>query len=270
MTTVYDEFDTVWAPPDRAVAGDGSIHDSIQNAVDQGTGLVLIGPGTFEENVVIPNSTDQVGGVINGVGEATVIDGGSDHAFHVQADDVTVSRIGVQTTGGGGNTAHALHVSRSNGTVSDPRIDDITVLDSDSNGINLGESAGGWVTDCNVEQTDDAGIEVRAERCRISECYVGETNNDVGGAGIAALVRENMVVNNYIFAPAGDGVFGRGDDQLIASNLIDRVGDDGIDINGDEQLIHGNLIKGSSDTTLDQADATNTVVRDNMPTSIND
>jgi len=71
----------------QALADDGNLYSSVQTAVDNATGWVFVGPGTFNENVTISTQ----GLTLEGCGYDTLIDGGTiGSAITLSAADITV------------------------------------------------------------------------------------------------------------------------------------------------------------------------------------
>jgi len=75
-------------------ADDGSVHKSIQSAVDSANAFVFIGPATFSESVTVSGSDM----LITGSGTATTVDGGSSAAFDARGDSVEIRRMNVRST----------------------------------------------------------------------------------------------------------------------------------------------------------------------------
>lgn len=129
MPTVYNERDTVYAPPGEAISDAGVSFSTIQDAIDNADKWVLVGPGTYNENITI--TTDDFS--VIGSSGASVINGGTGHAIRVEANNVNIESLSVSTTGGGGNTAHCISMYDAEYCT----IQSINILDSDSDGVRV-------------------------------------------------------------------------------------------------------------------------------------
>lgn len=112
-------------------ADNGQLYSSIDSAESNASDLIIIGPGTFSENVAV--KTDNL--TLIGCGRSTVIDGTTDDALDIQANDVTIRSLSVKTTKGQGNIARALLIQGS--TSKRCYVENVWVLEADSGGILL-------------------------------------------------------------------------------------------------------------------------------------
>jgi hypothetical protein len=78
----------------EVLADDGYVYGSIQNAQDNASSWIFIGPGTFDESVSI--NTDGLS--ITGSGYQSIIDGGGNNAFNITAIDVSIQKINARST----------------------------------------------------------------------------------------------------------------------------------------------------------------------------
>lgn len=258
MPSSLNEFDSVWAPPNKAVDDRGATHDRIQDAVDNATAFVFIGPGTFNENVTI--TTD--GLEIRGAGTGTVIDGGTGRPVEVDANNVNVEKVAVQNTLGANND-NTLHVATGADNVT---IRMVRVNRSDSRGIRVvGDNA--IVTNCVVRDTESDGINFTGS-CEDGIC---QGNQVVSGAADAIQISgvRCTVVGNVCDSSTNHGIDVFDDANVIVANSINNASMDGINDNGTGTVIACNTITGSTDSAINTADATNPIVGLNHPASAN-
>ena len=260
MPSIYDEFETVWAPPDTAVADNGAQYSSVQDAVDDATSMVLIGPGTFEENV--SNTADDL--FVQGVGTASVIDGGdSGRAFNNSGSDVTVKNLAVQTDQGGDDDA----IRMAGGSV-DFRLSHITVVSSGNHGIYAQGGRDGFIAECKVKNTDNIGIFAAANRVSVSDSITDSSvlNTGVRHTGYGGKVQD-CIVNSAGFR----GIDARDDDQTVSDNTIIDATTDGIVLAGTNQTVSGNRIVNPGSSSIERSGATNpSLVGNNTDDGIED
>lgn len=132
----------------KAWADDGQLYDTIQGAVDAGSSLVLVGPGTFSENVNI-NVANMT---VVGSGRDSLVDGGTDSALSLDADGVLVKNFAVKTTAGGGNNARGV---------------DMSSLGDEQQASYI------WVEEC-----DEIGIRQRADESILTNVWCDSANID--------------------------------------------------------------------------------------------
>lgn len=263
MVTSVNEFDNVWAPPNRAVDGNNAVYDSIQDAVDAGTGLVLIGPspgGQFNESVVIDDTAALKGTTIVGVGEATVVDGGSTGpAFDVRADEVTLERLAARTDR---TSSHdAIKFDSSDG-MSDPRVRAVTVLEAGSDGIYVrNNTTGGYINNCIVERAGVVGIRARGKVLNVQGCVVGDGNDDdIGTDGIVTGGGDTSVDGCVINNVGDEGISAGGPDELISNNIVVDA-DTSYALKGTDQTLADNVSVTPATDDVDTSSATNPEVR---------
>jgi hypothetical protein len=238
----------------EALADDGNTYSSVQDAVNAASGFVFVGPGTFNESVTI--STE--GLTLEGSGHDTLIDGGTTgNAVDIQASDVTVRSLSVQTTAGAGNNFSG--VTTTNATPNNVTVEFVTVRDSDRSGIFVQSGADNTVRGCTVNSTDTAGI-TNGERSIVTDCTIKNT----GSAGIETFRDDAIVSNNIIDGASGRGIrCGATNDLLIGGNRVINSGDNGIRIAGADCIVYNNRVSDSTNTDISDA-GTGTVLDGNL------
>jgi len=254
--TVYNEFDSVWAPPNTVVDDQGAEHDTVQAAVDNTDSMVLIGPGQFDEAVTIPSTNDGI--VVRGVGQSTLINGGQDTAIDCDAANAEIRDLAVRTDTVAPGDNYGVNTSGS-----DTEIQSVTVENADSNGIRVIGFAT-RILNCNVEVTGGDGINVRNARCEVSDCYIGDTNNDIGDEGILAVGGDISVSNNIIYEPTNTGIRGNGDGQNISNNIIIGPNQDAIVLQADSQTVADNTYRNVGGKRVDTSASTNPMVSEDF------
>lgn len=233
---------------------------SIQDAIDHAsTGdAVLVGPGTFEENVVI----DVQDLTLRGVGVASLVDGGvSGRAILVEADGVTIRDMGAQTTKGGGSAHGAIEDVAG---VSDLTVDTVTVPESDDDGFVV-RADDLTLMNITVEQADDNGIVINAtcDRFKIADCDI---RTDVTDVGINAAGDDGTISGTIVDSVGANGVILAGNDITCTGNQVMGMdgGSHGIDVNGTNCVVVGNRVSvGGSGNPIDTAGATTPTVNNN-------
>lgn len=236
----------------EALADDGNTYTSVQTAVNNASGWVFVGPGTFSESVNITTS----GLTLEGSGYGTLIDGGTTNdAIRVNATDVTVRDVSVQTTAGTGNAYRGVDVEGSD----DATIERVVVRDSDDSGLETGGNDT-TIRNCTVLSADQDGIVTPGVRCVVSNnnidgtsrhgilattddsVYANNVITNVGDVGIAFPNNDNIIIGNRIINSADDGITnGSGIDNIIANNRISDSTNQDIDDNGTGTVLDGNL-----------------------------
>jgi hypothetical protein len=116
------------------LADDGKLYESVQAAENNATDWMFIGPGSFDEPLVI-DTTDLT---VVGSGKSTVINGGdASDAIRVEASNVTVKSVAGQTTIGAGKNIDAFQFSSTSGCV----VYDFWAIESDRHGVNIGSGS---------------------------------------------------------------------------------------------------------------------------------
>ena len=172
----------------------------------------------------------------------------------VNASNVTIDLGGFTLTGGSTNGAGieatqyqwGIHVTNGNfkdwGTaialspVVYSRVDNVTVIDAQNVGINLGP--GSLLEDCNVSSGANEGVRINTSIMR------GCTVFDHGTSGVTidsgSVVHDNLVIQNNLSQQTGYA------DVVVAgnSNFVERNNVGGFRITGDRNLLDGNMTNG--------------------------
>lgn len=243
------------------LADDGHTYATVQEAERAANGWVFVPPGTFNENVTVNTE----GLWVQGVGYNTLIDGGtSGEAFLVDAENVTVQNLCVQTTGGGGTDFAALKGTQDAvGLV----VRSLTARDSDYEAITL-VGAKGTIANCTVEACDETAISPDGENTIVTGCYV---QSGAKSHGIDFNGAPNGIISNNIIA----GVDGNGigspssaSDTIIGGNRIHNVGENGVYIGATDCIVFNNRVSGSANKNIYDS-GTNTLLDSNVTGSAN-
>jgi parallel beta-helix repeat protein len=243
----------------KALADDGNIYDSVQTAVDNASGYVFIGPGTFNESVTV--STD--GMMIEGSGYDTLIDGGtSGDAVRVEADDIIVSDIAVRTNPNSGNSYKGVYSNANN-----LKFDSIIVTDSDSTGMDINGSDI-VISNCTIESSDHDGINYQGSgpnaiiyNCRIESGVVNK--------GIQCYSSDDVIVSNCVVIGTGNAGIETRFDSITIGNRVHNVSDSGIEVaSGDDSIVANNRVSDSTSSDIRDSDGTS-LLDDNLTGSAN-
>lgn len=230
MSTVIDEFDTVYAPPDTAIDDGGAEHDSVQDAVDNSDHWVLVGPGTFEENVSISGKDDFD---LIGSGLASVIDapdGSNEEAIYGESARTTIRSLKAKGDANNGVSAIRL-VNNAAGGEDAPRVLEVHIDGGAGSGLTIsGQNA--QVNTVRVFNPGNRGIFV-------SDSGTVLYNTVVSGAGGNAVeftssAIESSLVGCTIRGPSNAGVVVDGDRFVLGGVNILNVDNDGVTINGND------------------------------------
>jgi len=194
----------------KALADDGETYDSIQDAVDAASSWVKVGPGNFNERVVITTN----GLTLSGSGNKTIIQSetNSDGAVDIDTGDVTVSDLSVIS---GNRGVSSVDVNSGSNNV----IRNVYVREA-TRGLRLFNN--GIISGCTVENCTNVSI-----------------RPDTDGSGC-------IVTNNIVQNCDTSGIVANQDDVIITYNTVKNVVDTGIRVAGDDYLIGGNVIDGVS------------------------
>ena len=211
-------------------------------ALGFGGGTIELEAGTYTiTSPIIPTGDDLW---FKGQGDATLIDGDglstSEHAFHVTGiSHFHISDMSIQTEDGGGKTCHCIFIEDGS---DDFHINDIHIIDSDSDGIHVEGTAivGGNVSNCLVLDTDDNGIVFDMD----------------GGADNATFIQ----IHNNLFSSAGvnGGLFSGFKDGSITENAFNGATDDGLEFlaDCDDNYVTGNRFSNNGGYGFNIADNT--------------
>lgn len=241
----------------KALADDGKAYDSVQDAENAASSFVLVGPGTFSESVTI----DTAGLTLAGAGYDTLIDGGTTGtAITIDATDVSVLNLSVQTTAGAGNSFVGIG---SGASANSGKLVNVTVRDSDSHGINPTDGDYWRISNCTVESADGKGIDTDGpENTVISHCIV---QSGVSDDGILTRGDDSIVANCIVVGVADDGIYLLNNDNIGIGNRIHNAGATGFDIgpNSTDSICANNRISDSGGSDINNQ-GSGTVLDDNQ------
>lgn len=216
----------------------GTLHSTVQNAVRNSSSWVFVPPGTFNESVLV--QTPEL--TIVGSGRGTLIDGGTTGtAIDVEAKNVTVRDLDVQTTGAGGTGYDGLDLSYYSGT----KGINVTVRDTDDVAF---EGVGSALINCHVVRADFLGVR------SAGESIVHNTRLDASDDyGMISNNSDAIFTNNYVRNAAGNGIDGNGDNQLIGGNRVIGCGV-GLRISNSNQVVYNNRVSDSTNADINDTE----------------
>lgn len=264
MSTSFNEFDTIWAPPGKAIDDGGVVHDSVQAAHDNASaaGHMMVGPGTFEETLNITKSL-----TVRGAGVGTVIDPGEGHGIVVDADNVTVEALSARNTPNTGQFYNPVRIEYPSLNIN---VNGVRVLESDGSAFNsVGVNVS--IIGCHVEASDTNGFSVANSGINNlllgNTTFEGVTNNAINLDGDRAVAVGNAV------RKAGDkGIADYGTGNTIGFNIVDMrdVTPTGVYLDGSSSnvTVMGNRVTGDG-VTHDYTTATDVMAFGNQPLEMN-
>jgi len=243
----------------EALADDGNTYASVQTAVDNASGWVFVGPGTFNESVTISTA----GLTLEGSGYDTLIDGATTgNAILINSSDVTVRKCSVRTSPGSGDQFDGVRVGTGGDSIT---VQNVVVRDSDYNGIRLTDGDDHRIYKCVVESSGRRGItHTNTPRTIISSCIVIDSpdgiyprssdqitancivNNTTAASGISTGNADGIVIGCRVSNAQGSGIYVAGADEIIANNRVSDSGNVDINDNGTGTLLDGNLTGASN------------------------
>ena len=233
----------------EALADDGNTYSSVQTAVDNASGWVFVGPGTFNESVTISTA----GLTLEGSGNRTTVKFvGDDNTLYIDNSDVTVDSLSIENASSG-SSAVLTNTTASNTTLSNLYIDGAGDRGIESQGPDS------LIINCRVTNAPTVCIDADATRNVVTRCYVA----DGVGSGINIGEDDGIASFNVIENMVQEGI-NSFDDSIIIGNVIRDTGSFGIIIGGDiDSIIANNRLvntQGISDS------GTNTVLDGNLTT----
>lgn len=260
MSSSLNEFDSIWAPPDTAVDDRGVTHAKVQNAIDNANSHVMVGPGTFEEQLSI--TTD--GLAVRGAGGGTIIDGTDGQAIDVTASNVDVEQLAARNTRDGAGNADVFDLD---GTADGATVRFVRVLRSDGRGFRI-VADNCTLIGCHSDETDNSGFDFSSSST--DSVAVGCVARDATGSQGFELNGSRIGVSGCVSDNAGqNGFFVTGTDCGIVASTSESAGADGIDDDGTRTVIVGNTVTNETDDAINTDDATNPIVFGNNPASAN-
>jgi hypothetical protein len=222
------------------VADDVQINAAEAYVTALGGGTVEFERGTYVlADPIIPTGNDiwykgqGRGTTINGDGLAT-----TEHGFHITGrEDIRIGNMAIQTENGGGKTSHCIFIEDGSDRFI---IDNVTIIDSDSDGIHIGGTAivGGRIIDCTILNVDDNGIQVDMDGGADIATNMLFTITSIFNAGVNGVllsdVHDSQITDFIITSAVGDGIqlLVDCDDNSITDNLLTTNGAYGINIAG--------------------------------------
>jgi hypothetical protein len=245
----------------KALADDGNVYDTIQEAENNASSWVKVGPGDFRESVTI----DTAGLTLQGSGERTIISSPSD-GISVAASNLLIQNLSIKTdTGSSGNGIYA------NTTQNDVTIVSVHILSTGGSGIRNSDGSGtvtpsNWtIVNCEIEDSGVNGVRRYGEGDIVANCTIKNTANH--GIQNREPGDDYVVVGNIVdTTDAADCIWTEGDDGLIGFNRCLNAFEDGIQTDSDatDTLIFNNRVTGSRGGITDQG--TGTVLDANLIT----
>lgn len=218
-TIVVAASNSVTASADRICSGaadDVDINAALTAAGAGGRVMLLEGTYTLADPIAFTNNNQ----VLEGQGRGTFIDGDglatTEHAISITTlTNCEIKNLAIQTEDGGAKTCHCIFL---NDGANYTKIDNVTIVDSDDNGIHIeGTNATDIkITNCTIEDADGHGIFVDMDAANTMSRLVIEGNkiNGVGADGIhfgttpaATGYLWCLVINNIISSSGSDGIY---------------------------------------------------------------
>lgn len=234
-STAVNEFDDIWAPPNKAVDDNGVVHDRVQDAIDNASDFVIVGPGTFEEQLTV----DSAGLSMRGAGRGTVIDGTTgDVAIDVAANDVSLASIAARTDEGQGGGNYPVRVQdAAEGVV----LRVVRVITGDDSAFRIIGAKTKMIA-CVVEYAQGQGINFTgsSEDCGAMGCII----ENVTSIGIRLDGQRGYAIGNSVKGNGSTGIQLNDPDCTVMGNTIDQTDGDGLEVLGasDNATIVGNSV----------------------------
>lgn len=238
----------------EVLADNGQIYNSVQTAVDNSSGWVFVGPGTFSENVTISTA----GLTIEGTGYGTYIDGGSGHAIRVSESDVTVRNLRVSTTAGGGNSFRPIYGDSAAVSMT---VENVTIVESDDAGI-FAAGTDTIIKGCRGGNVDGNLIRIEAARCIVTDC-IADSNVSVNFIYQNSGTDDSIIANNVSDGVQNIGIRTDGNDTIIIGNRVLNSGNEGVATQGTDGIIANNRISDSTNADINDG-GTNTELDANL------
>lgn len=239
------------------VVADGDLEfTNIQDAVDAADSSVIVGPGTYDESVLV----EKDGLTIRGVGQdATIINGGVGSGVFLSGTNLHLRDMTVNSDPGGNNSAVFVtdRLGQTNHSVSVTRV---TVNESGSHGIHADGATNTRVTECTLAPPSGGVISqsgIRYSVNTVDGTLIGNfTSAGVTDDGIAILSDNTTVFGNQCFNGGRHGVNHIGDDGLVGFCRVGGFDNIGVRMAGTDQAV--DMVRCSDNgTDFDAANATN-------------
>lgn len=238
----------------QALADDGNLYSSIQNAENAASDWVFVGPGTFNEAVTI----DTAGLTLMGSGYSTFIDAGSLGSTAVTA---TVDNVRLKHFRAGSDTGQGANAYGVETTGQKAVIDDVSVTKADSQGIRtMGIET--TIKNCYVTNAGSNQINISGNGTIIINCYT-----DVAASSSASSINvncdESIVASCAVFNSSDNGInISNDNDNIVIGNRVHNSSDRGITPSGADNIIANNRVSDSTNADIDD-NGTGTVLDGN-------
>tara|TARA_Y100000310_G_scaffold167901_1_gene167876 strand:- start:372 stop:1118 length:747 start_codon:yes stop_codon:yes gene_type:complete len=202
-------------------AGGRGDYTTVQDAVDymaarSEAGRVWIREGTYYETV----TADVADMFIEGASWDVLVDGEvSGNAFTMTADGINLSNLSAKTTGGGGQTTRAVHITGGNFS----RVSRVRCVDADHSGIESAAAGTKLVIDhCLISDSDGSMIVLSGPYSRVQNCHLE------GNSGIGIYIDETgdnaLITGNHIAGSSHSNaiqVHANAENNAIVGNISD-------------------------------------------------
>lgn len=216
----------------KVLADDGKAYDSVQTAQDAASSFMLVGPGTFSENVTI----DTTNLTVVGAGYDTLIDGDTSDAIILDASGITLRDLSAKTTAGGGNTNTVISTTSNADSCT---LDTVFVPEADDRGFRIEHGSDHIVNSCNLENVEGKGIECgTVNRMIISNSHISEGLKSDNNGG-------DIIVANCVIDGGFDNLKFNSDDSIVIGCRMLSPDSSSIEVNGADCISANNRIDGS-------------------------
>lgn len=245
----------VMMPRGSVMDDNGVLHDNVQDAENAASSFIWIGPGTFNESLLVDTSALRV----IGSGRGSLIDGSSDgdDAIRVTASNVSISNLSYQSTASDSRGLHGesgsdeLQIDRTwcidTDNFEGMRFEDDNVTVSrytaeSGIGANALTTVGlkTIISICRSRQADSA-ILAGGDDAIISNTVVNSPSG-TGARGLDANSNDCTFIGCRVLSAPGDGIFVRmgSTDNIVANNRVSGSGGSDINDNGTSTLLDAN------------------------------
>lgn len=236
----------------EVLADNGEIYTSVQTAVNNSSGFVFVGPGTFNESVTI----DTAGLTLVGAGVDTEISPTTGTAITVGASNTTIKNISCRS-----EDDYAVYTTYSGTTIKN--ITASTDVTDGIDGIYAKDTT--IVSNCTILESGDNGIYFNDHQSSIAHSNNIENANrgiymERGGGYIASA---NVITNPRF---AGIAFNTSGSDNVAIGNRVHTSDDVGIIVNGAgnyDNIVANNRVSDSTNADIDDS-GSGTVLDDNL------
>jgi len=241
----------------EVLADNGEIYTSVQTAVDNSTGFVFIGPGTFNESVTISTQ----GLTLQGSGYDTLIDGQSiASAVQVSASNVTVKNLSFATDSGSSLNTVITATGADSCT-----FDRIHIKSAGNFGIYLTDGDEHIISNCIVTGPGNDAIRCSTSRTVVTNCVVQGPGDFNFTNGINIRGDDSIVSNSIVIDINNVGISIAKSDDIAVGNRITASGNNGLKIgsNSTDSIIANNRVSDSINSDINDQ-GTGTILDDNL------